>query len=318
MQHCAKPLTGNQYTISSGDYLAIVCEQGATLRTLRWKGRDLLASFDANEPVPCSNGNLLVPFPNRIQGGTYTFEGRTYTLPIDEHERNNAIHGMGYRSFWNLAALTDDAVELSWRIAPTLKGYPFALEVHALYRLDEAGLHLTVTARNNGSRNLPWAFGMHPWISNGKDLRGNDAILAQNDLCSLQIGASTHVEVDGNLIPTGTEPVNGTKYDFREVRSLKGQVLDDAFCDPVREPDGLTLAHFVRPDGITVTLDGDRTINAWQVCTGTGFPAESHPSGVAIEPMTAYANAFRTGRDLVTLRPGEEYATTVAFSARKD
>ena len=42
--------------------------------------------------VTCCHGQLLIPFPNRIENGEYTFEGKTYTLPIDEHERHNAIH----------------------------------------------------------------------------------------------------------------------------------------------------------------------------------------------------------------------------------
>ncbi|MEZ5164720.1 MAG: hypothetical protein R2683_03340 [Bifidobacterium adolescentis] len=33
--------------------------------------------------VTCCHGQLLIPFPNRIENGEYTFEGKTYTLPID-------------------------------------------------------------------------------------------------------------------------------------------------------------------------------------------------------------------------------------------
>jgi aldose 1-epimerase len=167
MENLTRPLTGNQYTIVHGDYRATICEQGAILRLLKWKGHDLIAGFDADQPCPCSNGNLLIPYPNRIQDGTYTFEGRTYTLPIDEHDRHNAIHGMGYRSFWELVALREDAVELRWRNPATLKGYPFHVEATALYRVTDQGLSLTISATNNGPSAAPWAFGMHPWISNG-------------------------------------------------------------------------------------------------------------------------------------------------------
>ena len=47
--------------------------------------------------MTCCHGQILIPFPNRIEGGEYTFEGKTYSLPIDEHDRNTAIHGYGYR-----------------------------------------------------------------------------------------------------------------------------------------------------------------------------------------------------------------------------
>ncbi|MDU5886176.1 MAG: aldose epimerase, partial [Bifidobacterium scardovii] len=39
--------------------------------------------------------------------------------------------------------------------------------------------------------------------------------------------------------------------------------------------------------------------------------------GVAVEPMTAYADAFRTGKDLVVLKPGDDYATVVTIRARR-
>jgi aldose 1-epimerase len=317
MKQLTRPLTGNQYTIVHGDYRAIICEQGAILRILKWKNHDLIAGFDADQPCPCMNGNLLIPYPNRIQNGTYTFEGKTYTLPIDEHERHNAIHGMGYRSFWELVALREDAVELRWRNSATLTGYPFHVEATALYQISDRGLSLTMTAYNNGTSDAPWAFGMHPWISNGKNLVGNDPITEQNGQCSLMVGARTHIVTDRNLIPTGTEPVDGTDFDFRQPQRVAGHVLDDAFCDPLRDANGHTFASLTRPDGITVTLDGDQSIHAWQVCNGTNFPTESHPSGIAIEPMTAYANAFRTGTNLITLAPNSSTSTTVRFFAEQ-
>ena len=42
-----------------------------------------------------------------------------------------------------------------------------------------------------------------------------------------------------------------------------------------------------------------------QVFTGDTLPPEERPRhGVAIEPMTCSANAFRTGEDLIRLAPG--------------
>ena len=78
---------------------------------------------------------------------------------------------------------------------------------------------------------------------------------------------------------------------------------------------GLTSAVFTRPDGITVTLSGDRSVTSFQVCTGTKFPAFKHPAGVAVEPQTAYANAFNTGNDLIVIKPGETSSTSLFLGA---
>ncbi|BDR53220.1 aldose 1-epimerase [Bombiscardovia nodaiensis] len=309
-----QPRTGQQYSISYGDYQAIVTEQGAILRALKYQGRDLIASFGEDELVPCSNGNVLVPFPNRIEDGEYSFDGRSYQLPIDEHDRNNAIHGYGYRYYWKLESLTESSVTLSWR-TPALAYYPFDLIVTVSYELGEQGLTMTTSARNQGSSRAPWAFGIHPWLANGKESHG-DAIQADNEACSLLIPCRTHVEVNDRLIPTGEEAAQDGN-DLSQGISLKGCAFDDAWCDPIRDAQGRSTAVFTRPDGIRVELWGDETINAWQVCTGTGFDASFRPAGVAVEPMTAYANAFRTGKDLVAIDPGQTYSSQVGYRAER-
>lgn len=301
------PITGNQFTIMYGNYKAVITQMGATLRTFTYQGTDLVVPLSPDEPVNCCHGQILIPFPNRIEDGTYTFEGRTYTLPIDEHDRNNAIHGYGYRSLWDLQAITEHQVTLMWRV-PNMSGYPFYVSVQATYRLDDDGLHIRVTASNDGTTNAPWALAIHPWLDNGLQGYG-DEIDGHNAQCKLTIPAHTHVTVNDRLLPTGTEPVDGTKYDLRQGVYLTEQPFDDAFTDVEHDENGTVTAQFVRPDGLCIEIGGDKTITSFQVCTGTGFPAYQHPAGVAVEPQTAYANAFNTGNDLVILEPSSTYST---------
>ncbi|KFI65589.1 aldose 1-epimerase family protein [Bifidobacterium cuniculi] len=308
--------TGQQFTVVHGDYLATVTELGATLRVLRHQGRDLIVSLEPDQVVNCCQGQLLVPFPNRIEAGRYTFEGIDYQLPVNEPDRGNAIHGLGRDQYWHLDMLGEDTVTLSWRVPP-FEGYPFDLTVTATYLLDDDGLHMTVTAHNNGTAAAPWALAIHPWLANGMDGYG-DEIDAMNAQCSLQLPARTHVQVNDNLIPVGTEPVDGTKYDFRTLRTLDEQPYDDAFTDLEHESDGTVSALFVRPDGLRVRVGGDATVTSFQVCTGTGFPAPKHPSGVAVEPQTAYANAFRSGDDLIVIAPGTESVTQLFLSVDQE
>ena len=220
------PRTGQQFPISHGDYHAVVTELGATLRKLTYQGEDIIVSPGPDDMVTCCHGQLLIPFPNRIENGEYTFEGKTYTLPIDEHERHNAIHGYGKRAFWKLVSLKEDAVTLSWR-APNMEGYPFDIVVTATYSLADDGLHLNISAYNNGDADAPWALAIHPWLANGFNGYG-DEIDAHNAKCSLTVPGRTHVTVNENLIPTGTEPVDGTKYDLRKDTLLTEQPFDDA------------------------------------------------------------------------------------------
>lgn len=309
------PRTGQQFAISHGDYTAVVTELGATLRTLTYRGKDMIVSWDQNKPVPCSNGELLIPFPNRIEDGVYTFQGKTYTLPIDEHEKHNAIHGYGYRAFWKMESLDENQVTLMWR-AGTMKGYPFDLTVRATYTLSDDGLELNVSASNNDVIDAPWAVAIHPWIANGFNGYG-DEIDGQNAQCEVSIPSGTHVTMNDRLLPTGTEPVDGSKYDLRQPTALTNQPFDDAWTDVEHASDGKTMATLTRPDGLTISVGGDRTITSFQMCTGTGFAPQKHPAGVAIEPQTAYANAFNTGIDLTAIKPGETSSTNFYMKAEQ-
>ena len=117
-----KPRTGNQYVISSGEWSAVVTELGASLRELKWRGEDLIVPFDPNKVIPCCNGWVLAPYPNRVTNGQYSFDGEDYQMPIDEFDRQSSLHGYAYRYMWELVDLQESHVTLSWR-SPDIAGY---------------------------------------------------------------------------------------------------------------------------------------------------------------------------------------------------
>ncbi len=198
---------------------------------------------------------------------------------------------------------------LSWR-APNMEGYPFDIVVTATYSLADDGLHLNISAYNNGDADAPWAWPFHPWLANGFNGYG-DEIDAHNAKCSLTVPGRTHVTVNENLIPTGTEPVDGTKYDLRKDTLLTEQPFGRRWTDLSMPKTAPSPRCSPRPDGKKVRVGGDETVTSFQVCTGTGFPAVKHPAGVAVEPQTAYANAFNTGKDLIVIKPGETSSTAL-------
>ena len=94
------PLTGLQYQIDAGPYRATVTELGAGLRELSYHGQPVLAGYDPDELPPAGAGQLLAPWPNRIDGGRYAFGGTEHFLALTEPARGNAIHGRVIRSAW--------------------------------------------------------------------------------------------------------------------------------------------------------------------------------------------------------------------------
>jgi aldose 1-epimerase len=121
--------------------------------------------------------------------------------------------------------------------------------------------------------------------------------------------AATKVTVDDRLLPTGTEPAAG-KFDFRTPSTLQGVALDDAYVDVSRDEQGLAWIQLAAPDGRTAAVWMDESMDTFQVCTGDELVPAANRTGVAAEPMSCIADAFRTGERLVHLRSGESHAVT--------
>ena len=144
-------------------YLALA-RYGLT-RELAFRGQPLIAGYEADQLPPAGAGQLLAPWPNRVDGGRYVFGGTEYQLALTEPARGNAIHGLTRWAAWT--AVQQDASAVRLRSAPHgQQGYPFGLEIEAEYRLDAGtGLQVTVAARNRGSRAAPYGTGSHPYLT---------------------------------------------------------------------------------------------------------------------------------------------------------
>ncbi len=293
--------TGRQFEIKSGDQSAVVTEVGATLRSYRVGEREFLDTFRPEAMSDHSRGQTLLPWPNRIEGGRYEFEGEEYQLPINEVDKDAALHGLVCWSNWNCLEQDEDRVVMGLVLHPR-KGYPHVLSLEIEYALSGAGLGVRTTVTNIGETSLPFGASHHPYFTVGTP---------KVDTCKLRVPAGTYFQTDEHLIPTGQAGVEGTEYDFREGKEIGDIQLDTCFTDVTPDPDGLTRVVFTHPDGdpeITLWMDSENGFI--QVFTGDTLPDESHRRGIAIEPMTCAPNAFNTGVGLRVLQSGETFTTT--------
>lgn len=291
--------SGRQHHLVHGDHRATIAEVGASIREYAVAERPVTLPFAEDVIAPAYSGAVLAPWPNRLRDGEYTVDGVTYEVPLNEHDRRTALHGLvSHARFTPVGEPTGTSVTLRHDIVPT-PGYPWELRVESTYTLSDEGLRVEVSATNLSGSEAPYGVGFHPWLSPGD---------ASVDECTLRLDAATHVVNDERLLPIGVEPVDGD-FDLRAPRLLAGIVLDDAFVDPLRDADGLSWIHLAAPDGRTASVWMDGTMDTWQVCTGNGIPGIDR-GGVAAEPMSCIADAFRTGERLVRLAPGDTHTVT--------
>jgi aldose 1-epimerase len=278
---------------------AVVTEIAASLRALEVDGIALLQDYPAAAAPPSCAGWVLVPWPNRVADGTWTYDGVLQQLEITEPANGNALHGLLSGASYSVARRTADSITLAADVTPA-PGYPFELATTVRYQLTEDGLVVTHGLTNKGSRSAPVAVGAHPFLKLGT--------VPTEDL-KLFINADTHIEVDERLNPTGaTTAVRGTRHYFRAGQRVGAVVLDDAWGDVSREPDGSSLHYLEAPDGSQVQLFMDASFGYVQSFTTRIFASDDGlVTAVALEPMTAPANAFNSGVGLRWLAPGETW-----------
>jgi aldose 1-epimerase len=296
------PLTGSQYQIEAGPYRATVTGLGAGLRSLHHDGEPVIDCYEPDELPPAGAGQLLAPWPNRIDGGSYTFNGSTEQLALSEPARHTAIHGLTRWSHWTPVKQDDAAVTLRCA-AHGQQGYPFSVEIDATYRVGaQDGLHVEITARNRGSHAAPYGTGQHPYLT----IRTPSI-----DECELTLPAAQWLPLDDRGLPTAPPAsVDGTKYDFRKPRTVADTQLDSALTDLIRDDaDGLAWAHLAA-NGRRVSMWAGPGYRWLQVFTGDNLPPDRRRKAIAIEPMTCPPNAFVSGHDLLVLQPGDEVTHT--------
>ncbi|MCA2214502.1 aldose 1-epimerase family protein [Jidongwangia harbinensis] len=293
--------SGTQWSIEADGHRATVVEVGGVLRSYAVGDRAVLDGFGADEVSPASAGQVLAPWPNRIRDGHYTFEGTSYQLSLTEPDKHTAIHGLTNWSRWRAAEQSADSVTLEFDLPPQI-GYPWPLTLRTRWTVGGDGLRCDQEVVNTGDAPAPWGYSVHPYLQ----LPGVPV-----DDTLLRVPARLRVLADARLLPIGAVKVAGTEYDFSEPRRIGDLVLDTTFGDLDYEPDGgssVTIAASGGSPQVTVWADGN--FKWWQVFTGDTLTGARHRRSVAIEPMTCPPDAFRSGRDLIVLQPGQTWSAS--------
>jgi aldose 1-epimerase len=287
--------SGEQIEIRVGDQRVVVVEVGGGIRSYTAGDRELLDGYAEAEMATAGRGQVLIPWPNRLQDGAYEFGGRRHHLPLTEPEAQNAIHGLVRWAAWSVGEREADRVVMEHTLHPQ-PGYPFSLDLSIEYSVSDEGLRVASTVTNVGPDACPYGSGSHPYVKVGTDTVDSVVLCAPG---------GTVLHFDGRGVPVSTAPVEGTEYDFRQPRAIGATRLDNAFTDLERGDDGLARVEVRHPDnGTELTLWLDESYPYLQLFTGDSQPSVNRRS-LAVEPMTCPPNAFRTGAALLVLEPGQ-------------
>lgn len=286
--------TGHRHVLRTARASAEITEVGAALRALTVDGVDLISRYPDDIPTPAASGVVLVPWPNRVRDGRWSQRGTEHQLAITEPALGNASHGLLRFAPYRVIASQPDAVTLGAHVFPQT-GYPFHLDTRVTYALTDDGLDVLHTITNVGDADAPAALGAHPYLC------VSDTETAE---LTLELDASAWFPVDERNLPLDEAPVD-PEHDLRTPRRVGDLRLDTAYTQLRRAPDGRVRAILRTADDRAVELWGGADVEYLQVFTTDRYPGL--PLAIAIEPMTAPADAFNSGRDLRWLTPGQTW-----------
>ncbi|HUR24484.1 MAG TPA: aldose epimerase [Candidatus Thermoplasmatota archaeon] len=285
-----------EWTLCAGDLRATVSPFGASLRRL-WvekagsPPRDLLWGYTGTANKKGGQGDALIPFPGRVAGGTYTFEGQRQQLATNDKDGPNAIHGFLRSKLWLEGPRSPTLAQFATRIARgDHPGYSFDLEVVVGYELLDTGLACAVVMRNAGTGRAPAGAGFHPYLLPATGLV--DGLL-------LRSPAGKLVEFDG-LLPTGRVVDVPRDLDFRTSRPIGPLRLNHCFTGLAKDAAGFARVRFG-----DVELWMDDSFPYLVLYTGDALGPDARKA-LAVEPMTCATDAFNHPEwGLRVLQPGE-------------
>ena len=285
-----------------GELRATIAQVGASLRQMSVGSIEIVQGFAADQPAPYCAGAVMSPWPNRIDGGKWVYQGQELQFNLNIVSQQNANHGLLLDYPYELISRTPHSVTLGATIFAR-QAYPFVVETTVTYALGENGLTVTHSAINRTDADAPYAVGGHPYFK-----------FSQVDPTELVIKsqAKTRTTVNERQIPTGEEPTLATQFDLRDGVRLPDVFIDQDFTDLERDEVGHAHTYLLAPDGRGVDVWQDAIFKHVVIFTPGFFPTDDggHTYAAAVEPSTAAPNAFNTGKNLIWLKKDELFTAS--------
>ncbi len=265
-------------------YAKIDLNLGGSLQELILDGKAIISSKDILPYEESFASSILFPFANRIENGSYSFNGKDYQLKINKIEENNALHGLVFDKTFELLHCVADKHEAMVHVRYIEKGeplgFPFKYVLNLSYVIKNDSLELNVEVKNTDEFAFPFTIGWHPYF-------------LSSDLANsyLNLDCSKKIFVNDQKIPTHEGDIS-----FPQDFQISNTTMDDCFkinnnqlC--FKTPDyKLNFSFLAKENYIHIYIPPNR-------------------KSIAIEPQSGPANNFNDNRGLKILQPQELFET---------
>jgi len=168
---------------------------------------------------------VLYPTPNRVRDEIFLYNGTRY-----EQKKNGkpvSEHGLVYDEPWEYSepCCTKESVTLTTKIefnrdSHLFPVFPFEHILSLTFTLSREGLCIRFSINNQGSKEIPFGFGLHPYFQK----------LSGEQRTFVKIPARNVMDATPDLLPTGLLiPVDNTEFDILTSKKIGNLDLDHVF-----------------------------------------------------------------------------------------
>ncbi len=281
-----------------------IIEESALIADLKLRGRSILIGPKSDEDLdsnPSFKSSYLLPFPNRLKEGKYSFEEKEYQFPVNDSVGNNALHGFKIKAPFKLVEETaNGGLRLSFEqaYAGAEDYFPFPFKFSLVINIDRLKCEINMQVQNMGTGNMPIGLGWHPYFTLKQSIED----------CQLCIPKCKKVALDDKLLPTGKKTLYN---DFAKPKKIGKEKFNNAF---LFEKDA---------DFTSVTLENeDLKLRYYQETRDSKFNylqvyTPDDRTSIAFEPMSCNIDAFNNKEGLRVLAPGKRFKARCGVALTK-
>lgn len=287
------------YTIENDILSVSVDTKGAELASVKRKDNGIEYLWQGDPAYWTGRAYNLFPICGRLNGGKYTYRGKTYEMGSHGFVRNS-----------ELTVVEQTPISLTFRLtdsAATREMYPFAFVYDVTYILDGDKLIHRYTVSNPGEDELIFTVGGHPGFNLplGDDVPFEEWYLAFDAPCKPE-----YIVFSAACLCDGFAP-----YPLKDDRIMP--LRHDLF-------DGDAI--FLRGTGAGVTLRSDRSSHGVRLTypdmpyVGVWHKPKTDAPYVCIEPWRgipaddAAVDDLDTKKEMLKLTPGESYQNDMVIT----
>jgi aldose 1-epimerase len=262
--------------------ICLVCDN--VLHPLLWAVKD--EDELHKEGIPQYMGALLFPFVDRLENGKYVFEEVEYTLPCNEENHKNSLHGFMNNNIFQVLQLSANqeqaSAELFYNYEGTFEGYPFSCTITVCYTLNAKGFDCSTSVKNKSGGNMPIGMGWHPYF-----------LLTENpSQYEVSVPAMASFIIREDYINTGKKVSFDKREEFLKINNF---AFNAYALNQVNDSTKTILRDKKNKTDITIESRGFPYLQLYVVAE----------KAIAIEPLTCMGNSFNNGIGLTILAPNE-------------